>query len=145
MAGGKVKVVATEEAALSGEKVSVNMNAATLAQIDLLVDLGYYFNRSNFINEAVNMALREKQNVIDRIVDQQVTSQKLFFIGVTKLESYDLLGWKACNQKQRISGYGVLILNDVPDELILETVESIHVVGKVCCSEQIRSAYLKGT
>ena len=33
----------------SSEKVSVNMNVGTLSQIDLLVDLGYYSNRSDFI------------------------------------------------------------------------------------------------
>ena len=30
----------------ASEKVSVNMNVGTLSQIDLLVDLGYYSNRS---------------------------------------------------------------------------------------------------
>ena len=143
MAANRVKVVCREEDALNGEKVSVNMNAATLAQIDLLVDKGYYSNRSAFINEAVNQALGDKQNVIDRIVDQQKTSQKLFFIGITHLEKYDFEMYKARNQRHRISGYGVLILQSGIDDLILETVESIHVVGKVCCSERIRKAYLE--
>ena len=34
------------------EKVSVNMNTSTLAGIDMLVDNGYYSNRSDFINQA---------------------------------------------------------------------------------------------
>ena len=32
------------------EKVSVNINSSTLSSIDLLVDYGYYSNRSDFIN-----------------------------------------------------------------------------------------------
>lgn len=32
------------------EKVSVNINSTTLSEIDLLVDNGYYSNRSDFIN-----------------------------------------------------------------------------------------------
>ena len=34
------------------EKVSVNINTTTLAAIDLLIDNGHYFNRSDFINQA---------------------------------------------------------------------------------------------
>ena len=41
----------------TSEKVSVNMNIATLSQIDLLVDKGYYSNRSDFINQSVRQAL----------------------------------------------------------------------------------------
>lgn len=41
----------------SSEKVSVNMNVSILSAIDLLVDGGYYSNRSDFINQAVREAL----------------------------------------------------------------------------------------
>ena len=51
------------------EKVSVNMNSSTLSSIDLLVDNGYYSNRSDFINQAVRTALQQHQSTIDRIVD----------------------------------------------------------------------------
>ena len=39
------------------EKVSVNINTSTLAAIDLLVDNGHYFNRSDFINQALREAI----------------------------------------------------------------------------------------
>ena len=39
------------------EKVSVNINTSTLSTIDLLVDNGYYSNRSDFINQAVRSEL----------------------------------------------------------------------------------------
>lgn len=35
------------------EKTSVNINTATLSSIDILVDNGYYSNRSDFINQAL--------------------------------------------------------------------------------------------
>ena len=40
------------------EKVSVNVNTSTLAAIDLLVDNGYYSNRSDFINQALREAVQ---------------------------------------------------------------------------------------
>ena len=46
------------------EKVSVNMNIGTLSQIDILVDNGFYSNRSDFINQAVREALKDKQHNI---------------------------------------------------------------------------------
>ena len=48
----------------NSEKVSVNMNVGTLSQIDVLVDLGYYSNRSDFINQAVRQAIDQKQSII---------------------------------------------------------------------------------
>ncbi len=55
------------ERANTPEKVSVNMNSSTLAQIDLLVDQGYYSNRSDFINQAARETLARQQSTIDRI------------------------------------------------------------------------------
>lgn len=52
------------------EKVSVNINSATLSGIDLLVDNGYYSNRSGFINQALGSALQQHQTTTDRIVVQ---------------------------------------------------------------------------
>ena len=50
------------------EKVSVNINTATLSTIDLLVDNGYYSNRSDFINQAVRAELRRQQSTTDRLI-----------------------------------------------------------------------------
>ena len=49
----------------NNEKVSVNMNIGTLSQIDLLVDQGFYSNRSDFINQAVREYLNQKQERIN--------------------------------------------------------------------------------
>lgn len=136
------KVVREEKDAVTSEKVSVNMNPATLAQIDLLVENGYFSNRSDFINNAVRKALDEKNSTIERIVDQKKKSTNCFFIGITKLNRQDFEQWKAQGDKARINGYGALILPNDCDELIIETVESIHVTGKIYCSERIKKVYL---
>ena len=61
------KIMANENLS---EKVSVNMNVSTLSNIDLLVDNGYYSNRSDFINQAVRESLREHRSDIDRIIEK---------------------------------------------------------------------------
>ena len=53
------------------EKVSVNINTSTLSSIDLLVDNGYYSNRSDFINQSLRESLQKHQKTIDRIIDKK--------------------------------------------------------------------------
>ena len=70
------------------EKVSVNVNTSTLSQIDLLVDNGYYSNRSDFINQAVRELLREERSVIDGIIERNAhprNGETGWFIGVSGL------------------------------------------------------------
>ena len=52
------------------EKVSVNINSSTLSAIDLLVDNGYYSNRSDFINQALRESLDRNQSTLNRIIEQ---------------------------------------------------------------------------
>jgi len=128
--------------AMNGEKVSVNMTTTTLAQIDFLVDQGYYANRSAFINEAVRKSLDEKQDVFLTYAEKKTTTTNKFFIGITLLGDADLRELMAAGAKCRITGYGVLILDVSDDQLVLDCFESINVVGKVFCSERVKKAFL---
>ena len=74
------------------EKVSVNMNAATLSAIDLLVDGGYYSNRSDFINQAVREGLQRQQSTVDRLIARQEkrSGDDGWFLGVFGLTASDV-------------------------------------------------------
>jgi len=130
------------KSAMVGEKVSVNMTTTTLAQIDFLVDQGYYANRSAFINEAVRKSLDEKQSLYLDYADKKTTASTKFFIGITVLDETDLREMMIPGVKNRISGYGVLILDVADDQLVMDCFESIKVVGKVICSDRIKKAFL---
>ena len=96
------------------EKVSVNINSSTLSSIDLLVDNGYYSNRSDFINQALREGLQKHQNTIDRIIDK----------------------------KMEIKGYGVLVIDeDIDEETLFATVRTIKVKGKIVCKKSIKEHY----
>ena len=43
--------------------------------------------------------------------------------------------------KMKISGYGLLVIDDVPNELVTETVESIKVKGKIVCSDKVKEYF----
>ena len=125
----------------TSEKVSVNMNIATLSQIDLLVDKGYYSNRSDFINQSVRQALNEKSSVIEEMSKLQNDLDFRWFIGVMSLEKEELLKAKETRIKIKIKGYGLLGIDSELDDLVIENVESIAVKGKVICSDKIKKHF----
>ncbi len=124
------------------EKVSVNMNISTLSQIDLLVDNGFYSNRSDFINQAVRQVLDSKESLIQRIIDQNDLPESAWFLGVYCLEKERLELAVKQGKKLRIRGYGMLLFGkDCSDELILSAVETLNIRGKVKCSPAVKQHY----
>ncbi len=123
------------------EKVSVNMNVGTLSQIDLLVEQGFYSNRSDFINQAVREALSQKQASIDAEREKYDNRDFIWFLGVCRLQAHELLQMKESGRKKRIHGYGILYIHESLDSLVLETIEEIDVKGKVLCSARIREHF----
>lgn len=128
------------------EKVSVNINTSTLSSIDLLVDNGYYSNRSDFINQALRESLQKHQNTIDRIIDKKTESDSAspnqWFIGVYGLEKHDIEKAKNQGRKIDISGYGVLVIDkDIEEEALFEVVRTIKVKGRVVCKKSTKEHY----
>lgn len=128
------------------EKVSVNINASTLSSIDLLVDNGYYSNRSDFINQALREGLQKHQSTLDRIIDKKAelnsANTNQWFIGVYGLEKQDIEEAKSQGREFEIKGYGVLVIDkDVNEESLFEVVSTIKIKGRVVCSNSIKEHY----
>lgn len=123
------------------EKISVNMNIGTVSQIDLLVDQGFYSNRSDFINQAVRESLNQKQGRIQEEQDKHDQLNFIWFLGICGLDAQELLKIKELNNTKIIKGYGLLYIDGSLDDLVLETISEIKVKGKVVCSERIKKHY----
>ena len=128
------------------EKVSVNINTSTLSTIDLLVDNGYYSNRSDFINQALRESLQKHQNTIDRIIDKKTelngSSSSEWFIGVYGLDKHYIDKIKNQGKEIEISGYGVLVIDkDIDEETLFEVVPAIKIKGRVMCKKSIKEHY----
>ena len=126
----------------SSEKVSVNMNIGTLSQIDLLVDLGYYSNRSDFINQSVRQVLDQKQSVIENETKRRRESNGDWFIVIYVFTEDQLLSAKAKGKKIKVSGYGVVVIDKKLDDLAMEVIESIDIKGKIIASPRIKDKFL---
>ena len=127
------------------EKVSVNINTSTLSQIDILVDNGYYSNRSDFINQSLRETLQKHQGILDRIINSQMEEKgnpNRWFIGVSSLGNHELELARRQGQILTYTGYGMLTLDkDLDEKLLFDTVKSIKVKGKVICSQAVREHY----
>ncbi len=133
------------------EKVSVNINTSTLSGIDLLVDNGYYSNRSDFINQALRDALQRQQSTIDRIVERNhvadghyltVQGKKIWFMGVYVLSAEEVEELFATGRQVPITGYGTLTITKSCDEKkLFAAVSEIKIKGRVICTPSVKAHY----
>ncbi|MBQ7850813.1 MAG: hypothetical protein IJ343_13895 [Clostridia bacterium] len=127
------------------DKVSVNVNTSTLSEIDLLVDNGYYSNRSDFINQAIRDALGRQRGTIESIVRRQekrAESEHGWFIGVSGFTAREIDQLHAQGERTQVNGYGVLhIAPDCSRERLYEVVERITVRGKVIAPPDVKAHY----
>lgn len=126
------------------EKVSVNINISTLAAMDMLVDNGYYSNRSDFINQALREALQRNQSSIERCA--QVAGKRLtagaWFMGIRNLSLVEVEEILAEGRTVSITGYGLLrIEKGIPPEQLFQAVREIRVKGRVMCSVEEKEHY----
>lgn len=127
------------------EKVSVNINSATLSEIDLLVDNGYYSNRSDFINYALRLALDKNRSTIDRLIEKNTQSsgnEKSWAIGIYGFTAKEIEQMHADGERITVSGYGVLSIDsDCDEEKLFAVIESINHRGKAICTPSVKAHY----
>ena len=126
------------------DKISVNMNPSVLSSIDLLVDNGYYSNRSDFINQAVRDALSKQQTTIDRIVQQNQSSpdkSRQWFLGLFGFTAKEIEQMYAAGEQVDVRGYGVMTIGNCDEEKLYAVVKSIEVRGKVICPDRFKAHY----
>ena len=123
-------------------KISVNMNPATLAAIDLLVEQGHYSNRSDFINHAVRDAIQMHQPIIDMVAATQRSMKgRQWFLGLFGITAADVASMHE-DDPVTIRGYGILTIDkDCDEEKLFACVKSIEVHGKVNASAAVKAHY----
>ncbi len=118
------------------EKVSINLGHVDLGQIDLLVQEGFYSNRTDFIRTAIRTQLSTHAEVIKRTV-----ARKTLVLGVQYYTSRDLEAVRAAGEKLQINVLGLAsIAEDVSPELALATIDSVVVLGAFRASAAVKEA-----
>ncbi|WP_309667089.1 CopG family transcriptional regulator [Tabrizicola sp.] len=118
------------------EKLTINLGFVDLGQIELLVQEGFYSNRSDFIRTAI-------RNQIERHADtvRQVVIRKSVDLGVRHITSADLIAAQAAGQMLDIRVLGLAVISpDVSAELAGSTIAALHVLGALHASDAVKTA-----
>ena len=118
------------------EKITINLGVVDLGQIDLLVQEGFYSNRTDLIRTAIRNQLATHAEVI-----RETVARKTFVLGLQHFSRRDLEAVQAAGQRLQIQVLGLAsIATDVPPELALATIDSIVVLGALHASAAVKAA-----
>lgn len=118
------------------EKITINLGYVDLGRIDLLVQEGFYSNRTDFIRTAI----RNQLGVEGEVVRQSIIRHTLE-LGLRDYSKADLEAVKADGERLHIKVVGLArIAPDVTPDLALATIQSITVLGALQASADLKSA-----
>ena len=118
------------------EKITINLGPVDLGQIDLLVQEGFYANRTDFIRTAIRNQLAAHAEAV-----RQTVARKTLVLGLQHYTRRDLEAARAAGGRLQINVLGLAtIANDVSPELALAAIESITVLGAFRASAAVKRA-----
>lgn len=118
------------------EKITINLGVIDLGQVDLLVQEGFYSNRTDLIRTAIR-----NQLVVHADVLRQTVARRTLVLGLQEFSKRDLEAVRKSGTRLRIHVLGLVrIADDVPPALASETIESIAVLGALHASPAVKAA-----
>jgi Arc/MetJ-type ribon-helix-helix transcriptional regulator len=118
------------------EKITVNLGFVDLGQVDLMVQEGFYSNRTDFIRTAI-------RNQLDRHADvvKQSTLRNSLDLGLRNFSRADLEAAQRAGQMLEINVLGLAtIAADVTPELARATIASVSVLGALHATPAVKAA-----
>jgi Arc/MetJ-type ribon-helix-helix transcriptional regulator len=117
------------------EKITINLTVVDLGKIDLLVEAGFYANRTDFIKDAIRRGLDAHEAVVAEKIARNAGA-----LGLVSLGRSDFERWRQSGEAVRLSVVGLLhIAADVPAALVDATVESCKVMGVLRASPEVKA------
>src|SRR5947208_1091572 len=118
------------------EKITINLGFVDLGHVDLLVQEGFYSNRTDFIRTAI----RNQLDWQDEAVKQSIARRQLE-LGLRRYSREELEALQAAGETLHIQVLGLAcIAADVSPELARQTISSIHVLGALQASPEVKAA-----
>ena len=118
------------------EKITINIGYVDLGQIDLLVQEGFYANRTDLIRTAIRNQLNTHAEVV-----KQTVARRSLVLGMHHYSKADLERARAAGERLVIQVLGMAsIASDVTAELAVATIDSIYVLGSLQASAAVKTA-----
>jgi Arc/MetJ-type ribon-helix-helix transcriptional regulator len=118
------------------EKITINLGFVDLGHIDLLVQDGFYGNRTDFIRTAIRNQIASHAGEARKSITRQTLD-----LGLRRYTKADLEAVLASGGKLEIKVLGLVTLaSDITPELALRAIESITVLGALHASKELKAA-----
>jgi Arc/MetJ-type ribon-helix-helix transcriptional regulator len=118
------------------EKITINLGFVDLGQIDLLVQDGFYSNRTDFIRTAI----RNQLSTHGEVVKQSVARREMV-LGLQRYTRRDLEKVLASGEQLQIQVLGLATIDDdVTPQLARQAIASIAVLGALRASPAVKAA-----
>ena len=118
------------------EKITINLGYVDLGRIDLLVQEGFYANRSDFIRTAI----RKQLDAHGDVVNQSLLRHTLE-LGLRDYSRTDLEALRDAGEVLHVKVVGLArIASDVTPDLARATIGSITVLGGLQATAEVRKA-----
>ena len=118
------------------EKLTINLGFVDLGHIDLLIQNGFYSNRSDFIRTAIRNQVSAHVDVM-----KQASAHLKLELGLRHFSREDLEAVRAKGEHLNIRVLGLAtIAADVSPELAMATIESLTVLGALHAPSAVKAA-----
>ena len=118
------------------EKITINLGHVDLGRIDLLVQEGFYSNRTDFIRSAIRTALAGHGDAVARTIERHTFDLGLRDIGRGELEAA-----RDAGEVLHVKVVGLVrIASDVPAALATAAIGSITVLGTLQAPAEVKAA-----
>ena len=118
------------------EKITINLGYVDLGRIDLLVQEGFYSNRSDFIRTAIRGQLDSHRDVVARSIERHTME-----LGLRDYTRAELETLRDAGEVLHVKVVGLARLaSDISPELARATIGSISVLGALQASAEVKAA-----
>ena len=132
----KAQSVEVHRKETESEKITINLGYVDLGHIDLLVQEGFFSNRTDFIRTAIRNQLSSQGDVL-----KQTVARRSMVLGLQRYTREDLERVRKAGEQLHIQVLGLASIDDdVPARLAAQTIASISVLGALRASAAVRAA-----
>ena len=118
------------------EKITINLGYVDLGHVDLMVQEGFYSNRTDLIRTAIRNQLATHGEAL-----RQTVARRTLVLGLQHFSKRDLEAVRKAGTRLRIQVLGLVrIADDVTPALAAQTIESISVLGALHASAAVKAA-----
>jgi Arc/MetJ-type ribon-helix-helix transcriptional regulator len=129
-------LVETRRREPESEKITINLGYVDLGGIDLLVQEGFYSNRTDFIRTAIRNQLGSHGDAL-----KQTVARRSMVLGLQRYTRADLERLRAAGEQVHVQVLGLASIDDdVPAKLAAQTIASVSVLGALRASPAVKAA-----